>query len=74
MRNPSFMTKRWTIRGDAKTSIISNYSVLHELRDWSLDTSTLIEMKARIRGVPGTHAAIRVLFWLDVGSQSAPAY
>ncbi len=25
---------RWTIRADAMTSIISNYSVLHELRDW----------------------------------------
>ena len=36
------------------TSVISNYSVLHELwdchYDWLLDTSTLIEMKARIRG------------------------
>ena len=32
-------------------------------------------MKARIRGVhAGTNAAIRVLFWIVVGSQSAPAY
>ena len=33
------------------TSIISNYNVLHELLDWSLDNCTFTEMKARIRGV-----------------------
>ena len=33
------------------TTVISNYSVLHALWDWSLDNCTVTEMKARIRGV-----------------------
>ena len=33
------------------TSVISNYSVLHELWDWLLDNCTVTEIKARIRGV-----------------------
>ena len=33
------------------TSVISNCSVFHELRYWSLDNCTVTEMKARIRGV-----------------------
>ena len=42
---------RWTVRTDVMTSIISNYSVLHELCDWSLNICTVTEMKARIGGV-----------------------
>ena len=44
---------RWTVglRADVMTSIISNYSVLHELCDWSLNICTVTEMKARIGGV-----------------------
>ena len=34
-----------------KGRIISNYSVLHELWDWSLDSCTVIEMKAQLCGV-----------------------
>ena len=58
---------RWTIRTDAMTSIISNYSVLHELWDWSLDTSTLIEMKARIRGVQVDMQQFEFFFGLVLG-------
>ena len=32
-------------------SVISKYSVFHELCDWSLDNRTVTETKARIRGV-----------------------
>ena len=46
---------RWTTRADATTSVISNYSVLHEWWDWSLDNCTVIEMKARIRGSRSLH-------------------
>ena len=42
---------RWTIRADSLRSIIDNYSVLQELWDWSLETITDTDMKARIRGV-----------------------
>ena len=35
----------------ASRPIISNYSVLHELWDWSLGIGTDIEIKAQIRGV-----------------------
>ena len=55
-------------------SVISNYSVLHELWDWLLDNRTVTEMKARIRGVQVyMYASFRVHIWLGVGSQSAPA-
>ena len=66
--------KRWTIRADAMTSIISNDSVLHELWDWSLNTSTLLEMKAVIRVEYKYTCSNSSSFWLGVGSQSAPAY
>ena len=64
---------RLSIRADAMTSIISNYSVFHELWDWSLDTSSHINEGSNSWNT-STHAAIRILFWLGVGSQSAPAY
>ena len=61
---------RWTVRADAMTSVISNYSVLHELLDWSLGHRN----EGSNSWSTGTHAAIRVHIWLGVGSQSAPAY
>ena len=43
-------------------SVISNYSVLHELCDWSLDNRTVTEMKARIRGVQVYTLKNRVIY------------
>ena len=61
----------WTIRAGAMTSVISNYSVLHELwdchYDWLLDTSTLIEMKARIRGEQVHMQQFELFFGLVLG-------
>ena len=54
-------------------SVISKYSVFHELRDWSLDNRTVTEMKVRIRGVHVYMHHFRVHIWLGIGSQSAPA-
>ena len=50
-------------------SIISNYSVLHELWYWSLDNCTVIEMKAQICGVE-----VRMQQFELFLAQSAPAY
>ena len=50
------------------TSIISNYNLLHELWDWSLSHRNEFSWST------STNAAIRVLFWIGVGLQSAPAY
>ena len=49
------------------TSIILNYSVLYELWDWSLDTSTLIEMKVWIRGVQVHMQQFEFFFGLVLG-------
>ena len=38
------------VRADAMASIISNYSVLHELWDWSLGDCSVTEINAQIRG------------------------
>ena len=49
------------------TSIISNYSVLHELWDWSLGNCTVTEMKARIRGVQVHMQQFEFFFGLVLG-------
>ena len=48
-------------------SIISNYSVLHELCDWLLDNCTVTEMKARIRGVQVHMQQFEFFFGLVLG-------
>ena len=53
-------------------SIISNYSVLHELWDWSLGNCTVAKNEGSKSLSTSTHAAIRVICWLGVGSRSAP--
>ena len=55
------------VRADAMTSMISNYNVLHELWDWSLDNCTVTEMKARIRGVQVRMQPFEFLFGLVLG-------
>ena len=71
MLNLFLCPTRWTVRADAMTSVISNYSVLHALWNSSLDNCKVAEMKWST----STHAAIRVHIWLGVGPpQSAPAY
>ena len=57
----------WTIRTDAMTSIISNYNVLHELWEWSLDNCTVTEMKAQIRGVQVHMQQFEFFFGLVLG-------
>ena len=42
---------RWTVRAKSLNSIITNYSFLQDLWQWSLENCTDTEMKARIRGV-----------------------
>ena len=49
------------------TSVISNYSVLHALWDWSLDNCTVTEMKARIRGVQVHMQQFKFIFGLVLG-------
>ena len=49
------------------TSMISNYNVLHELWDWSLDNCTVTDMKARIRGVQVRMQPFEFLFGLVLG-------
>ena len=58
---------RWTVRADAMISVISNYGVLHELCDWSLDNCTVTEMKARIRGVQVHMHQFQFIFGLVLG-------
>ena len=41
---------RWTVRAKSLNSIISNYSFLQDLWQWSLENCTDTEMKARIWG------------------------
>ena len=48
-------------------SIISNYSVLHELCDWLMDNCTVTEMKARIRGVQVHMQQFECFFGLVLG-------
>ena len=49
-------------------SVISKYSVLHELWDWSLDNCTVTEMEARIRGVQVHMHQFQFIFGLVLGS------
>ena len=42
---------RWTVRAKSLNSIITNYSFLQDLWQWSLENCTDTEMKARIRSV-----------------------
>ena len=48
-------------------SVISKYSVFHELCDWSLDNRTVTEMKARIRGVQAYMHHFEFIFGLVLG-------
>ena len=48
-------------------SIISYYSVLHELWDWSLRNCTVTEMKARIRGAQVHMQQFKFFFGLVLG-------
>ena len=49
------------------TSTISNYSVLRELWDWSLDNCTVTEMKAQNRGVQVHMQQFEFFFGLVLG-------
>ena len=51
----------------AMSSIISNYNVLHESWDWSLDNGTVTEIKARIRGVQVQMRQFEFFFGLVLG-------
>ena len=58
---------RWTVRADAMISVISHYSVLHELWDWSLDNCTVTEMKAQVRGEQIHMHQFQFIFGLVLG-------
>ena len=58
---------RWTVRAEALHSILSNYSYLQELWDWSLDNSSDTEMKASIRGVSIHMKSFEFYFGLHLG-------
>ena len=66
MLNLSFMPNK-TVRADAMISAISNYSVLHELWDWSLDNCTVTETKAQMRGVQAHLQQFEFIFELVLG-------
>ena len=48
-------------------SVISHYSALHELWDWSLDNCTVTEIKAHIRGVQIHMHQFQFIFGLVLG-------
>ena len=61
----SFCPTRWTVRGDSITSILDNYTVLKQLWEECLDTTSLLpEVKGRVFGVRAQMSQYNLLFGL----------
>ena len=63
----AFCPTRWTVRGEALQSILSNYEELMDLWEWSLSNIKDTEMKARIRGVQAVMPTFDFLFGCELG-------
>lgn len=58
---------RWTVRAKCLGSILSNYSYLRELWEWSICNCSDTEMKARIRGVHSYMQTFDYVFGVCLG-------
>lgn len=63
----AFCPTRWTVRGEALSSMINNYNELMELWDWSLANLKDTEMKARVRGVQAAMKTFDFFFGCMLG-------
>ena len=53
---------RWTVHGDALAIFIENYTELMDLWDWSLQTTSDTEIKARLQVVEAVMSTFQFLF------------
>ena len=62
----SFCPTRWTVRGDSISSILDNYSVLHQLWEECLKTMLVPEVKGRMLGAGAQMSHYSLLFGLKL--------
>ena len=65
----SFCHTRWTVRGNAITSILENYSVLSQLWKESLEARIEPDLKGRVIGVKTQLGSHRILFELKLSEK-----
>ena len=58
---------RWTVRGNGFAAFIDNYTELMDLWDWSLQATSVREMKARLQSVKAVMSTFQFLFSCSFG-------
>ena len=62
-----YVQQGWTVRGEALSSILNNFTELMFLWEWSLEVLKDTEMKARVRGVQTIMPAFNFIFGCSIG-------
>jgi hypothetical protein len=65
----TFCPTRWTVRGEAITSILENYNFLKQLWEESLEEKLLPDIKGRIAGVNSQMSQYNTLFGLKLSER-----